>query len=342
MTVTPGEYLTVSIYLSNGASGSAYPAVPYLVQHSMCSACAEYISASGSGDETSNTDGTPFSGTGTEEGQFSDILTGLDVETSGTSTVAVLGDGLIDALGADTTPPQQGVRISDDLASELQSAAGSGNEPAFGVIGEGIESNQVLTDTDTSTSGTGGPSAMSRLAQDILADPGVGTVVVDEGLEDLLQAGDSSSIEANLIDNGYSELANLLNEWGITVIFATMTPCSGYAGSGSQTPEDACTTGTAPTVEASRFDINNSYLLAEWGNAIPMAGLPAVIAVDFDSAVSTSPPSAGNTADSPVEALASADNSGDDANLTNAGYAAVTATIPLSDLMAAAPPGYGS
>jgi hypothetical protein len=331
LTVTPGEDLTVSIYLSNS--------VPYLVQHSMCSACAEYISAEGSGDETSDTTGTPFSGTGTEEGQFTDILTGLDVETSGTPTVAVLGDGLTDALGADTTPPLQGVRISDDLASELQSAAGTGNQPAFGVIGEGIESNQVLTSTDTSTAGTGGPSALSRLAQDILADPGVGTVIVDEGLEDLLQAGDSSAIEGNLIGNGYTELMNQLNAWGITVIFATMTPCSGYAGSGSQTPEDACTTGTAPTVEANRFDINNSYPMPQFGGNICLLG-PCDVTADFDSAVSTSPPSGGNTSDSPVEALASAGNSGDDVNLSDAGYAAVTATIPLSDLQADAPPDY--
>jgi hypothetical protein len=320
MAVTPGDYLTVSIYLKNS--------VPYLVQHSMCSACAEYISAEGSGNETSNTNGTPFSGTGTEEGQFTDILTGLDVETSGTPTVAVLGDGLIDALGADTTAPLQGVRISDYLASELQSAAGSGNQPAFGVIGEGIESNQVLTDTDTSTTGNGGPSAMSRLAQDILADPGVGTVIVDEGLEDLLQAGDSSTIEANLTNNGYNELINQLNAWGITVIFGTMTPCAGYAGSGSQTPEDACTTGTAPTVDANRSDINSSYLMAQFGNNTCVLG-PCIVAVNFDGAVTDG--------DSP-EALKSAYNSGDDVNLTNAGYQAITDTIPLSDLMANSQP----
>jgi len=331
MTVTPGEYLTVSIYLSNS--------VPYLVQHSMCSACAEYVAAAGTGDETSNTNGTPFSGTGTEEGQFTDILTGLDVETSGTPTVAVLGDGLIDALGADTTPPQQGVRISDDLASELQSAAGSGTEPAFGVVGEGIESNQVLTDTDTSTTGLGGPSALSRLVQDVLADPGVGTVIVDEGLEDLLQAGDSSTIQADLTGNGYTELKNQLNAWGITVIFATMTPCSGYAGSGSQTPEDACTTGTAPTVESNRFAVNNSYLMPQFGATTCAIG-PCVVTADFDSAVSTSPPSGGNISDSPVETLASADSAGDDVNLSDDGYQAVTGTLPLSDLMAVAPPDY--
>lgn len=342
ITVTPGESLTVSVYLANGSSG-AHPAVKYLVQHSMCSACTEYVAPAGTGNQTANTDGTPFTGTGTVEGQFTDILTGVDVQTSGTPTVPVLGDGLTDPLGADTTAPLQGARVSDDLASGLQSAAGAGNQPAFGVIGEGIQSNQILTDTDTSATGTGGPSALTRLARDILADPGVGTVVVDEGLEDLLQAGNSPDIETSLIDNGYSELASLLNEWGITVIFATMTPCSGYAGSGSQTPEDACTTGTAPTVETSRFDINYSYLMAEWGNVIPFPGLPAgIVAVDFDSAVSASPYSGGNTADNPVDALAPADNAGDHVNLTSAGYAAVTAAIPLSDLVPAAPPGYGS
>jgi hypothetical protein len=129
MPVTPGEYLTVSIYVSN--------TVPYLVQHSLCSACTEYIAAAGSADEAWNTDGTPFSGTGTEEGNFSDILTGVDVETSGTPTVAVLGDGLIDGLGANTTPSQE-TGVSGYLASELQTAAGPGNQPAFGVIGEGI------------------------------------------------------------------------------------------------------------------------------------------------------------------------------------------------------------
>jgi hypothetical protein len=331
LTVTPGEDLSVSIYLSNS--------VPYLVQHSMCSACTEYVTASGAGDQTLNTDGTPYSGTGTVEGQFTDILTGVDVETSGTPTAAVLGDGLIDAMGADTTPPLQAARVSDDLATALQSAAGAGDEPAFGVVGEGIESNRMLTDTDTTAAGTGGPSAMSRLASDILAEPGVGTAVVDEGLEDLLQAGDSSDIEGDLTDNGYNELISQLGAWGITVILATMTPCSGYAGSGSS-PEDACTTGTAPTVDASRSDVNSGYLIAQYGNqACPLG--PCVDAVDFDGAVTNG---ASPEALAPADAGASGDNpsfdSGDHVNLTDAGYAAVTATIPLSDLMTASPPGY--
>jgi hypothetical protein len=317
LTVTPGESLTVSIYLENS--------VPYLVEHSWCSTCAEYVTAPGAGDATGNTDGTPFSGPRTIEGEFTNILTGVDVQTSGTQTVAVLGDGLIDASGTETTAVPQGTRISDDLAAELQAAAGAGNEPAFGVVGEGIESNQVLTDTDTTT-GSGGPSALSRIASDILAEPGVGTVIVDEGLEDVLRAGGSSTIVPDL-ENGYSELSSQLNAWGITVIFGTLTPCAGYAGSGGPAA-DACTTGTGSTADAVRTGLNSGYLLGNYGNS-PCFFAPCVTALDFDGAVSDG--------GSP-EALQPADNSGDDVNLTDAGYAAIAAAIPVSDLMPNTPP----
>jgi hypothetical protein len=319
MTVAPGAYLTVSIYLSNS--------VPYLVQHSMCSACAEYITAAGAGDQTMNTSGSVFSGSGTLEGQFTDILTGLDVQTSGTPTAVVLGDGLIDALGSATTAPLQGTRVSDDLAAALQAAAGPGNQPAFGVVGEGIEANDVLTDTDVTT-GNGGPSAMTRLAQDVLAEPGVGTVVVDEGLEDLLQAGNSATIEDNLIDDGYNELATQLNAWGVSVVFGTLTPCSGYAGSGSS-PEDSCTTGSGTTVDGNRSDIDSSYLDGQFGNQACAIG-PCIVSDDFDSAVS-------NLA--APEALLAADDSGDHVNLSDAGYSAITATIPPSQLLPDSPNG---
>jgi hypothetical protein len=322
MTVTPGEDLTVSVYLVKS--------VPYLVQHSRCTDCAEYVSAVGSGNQTGDTTGSPFSGAGTVEGQFTDILTGLDVQTAGIPTVAVLGDGLIDALGASTAVPQQGTRISDDLAAELQQQAGTGSEPAFGVVDEGIEANQVLTDADTGASGTGGPSALSRLASDVLAEPNVGTVIVDEGLEDLLQAGNSSSIESELNNTGYAELESQLTAWGMTTVFGTQTPCSGYPGSGSS-PEDACTTGATFTVDYNRTDINAS-LISQYGNGMTVCPLgPCQLAVDFDGAV---------TNGGSPEALEAADDSGDHVNLSDAGYAAITATIPTGILTGASPPGY--
>jgi hypothetical protein len=148
MTVTPGEYLSVSIFLSDSEQ--------YLVQHSMCSSCTEYVSALGSDDQAWNTDGSAFTGSGTLQGQFTDILTGVDVETGGTPTAAVLGDGLVDATSPSSKAPVQGVRLAADLASAVQSNAAAGTPPAFGVADDSIESNQLLTDGDDTSPGTGG------------------------------------------------------------------------------------------------------------------------------------------------------------------------------------------
>lgn len=321
ITVTPGEKLTVSIFLQNP--------LKYVVEHTYCSACTEYVTAAGAGDQTANTDGAPFSGTGTASGQFSSILTGIDVQTDGTPTVSVLGDGLIDAGGPGTTAVLQAPRVSDDLAASLQSAVGAGKQPKFGVAAAGIESNMVLEDGDI-TRTAGGPSALSRLAHDVLAEPGVGTVIVYGGMQDLLLSTDPAGTDNDLQNYGYGELATQLNAWGISVIFATMTPCAGYAGSANPgVNPDTCTTGTGNTTETARNDLDN-YLSTQYGNGPDTCNLgPCKYAADFDEAVSDglAPP-----------ALLAADDSGDHVNLSAAGYAAVAAAISADQLTAVGPP----
>jgi hypothetical protein len=120
-----------------------------------------------------------------------------------------------------------------------------------------------------------------------------------------------------------------------------MTPCSGYTGTGS--PADACTTGAGATVDTDRFYVNYTDLWNQWGDNTPIAGFSdADVAVDFDSAVSSSPETGGNTQDSPVETLTSVDGTGDGVNLSSAGYQAAAASIPTGDLVPALPPAYGS
>jgi len=184
-----------------------------------------------------------------------------------------------------------------------------------------VEANQVLTD---STTAYGGPSALSRLARDILAEPNVGTVVIDEGEEDLLNGATEPEL-----DNGLGLLAGELKAWGISVIYTTMTPCSGYG---------TCTT----TVDNNRTTVNTDLLgegsSPQQGCTAPpgftCAGQASVYTADFSTAV-------GNTA-SPQQ-LQSAYNAGDDVNLTDAGYTAEANTIPVIvgepvPLQAAAPP----
>jgi hypothetical protein len=320
-SVAPGASLTVSIYLKN--------LVPGLAANSICDGCTQYMSAGGSGDQTTTASSTPFSGD--NEGQFDNILAGIDVLTSGTPTAAVLGDNLIDGwfTHGGTGSPWPGV--SGALAASLDSAAGPGQQPAFGVVQAGHESDDLLTDQEDDAGG-GSVSPLSQLGENVLSEPGLGTVVVSEGLEDLLQAGDSSTIEDELIGDGYDELASLLNAWGISVVFETLTPCAGYAGDDGATPADSCSTTGTGDVDGNRSDLDSNFLLSQFGGqSAPCALAPCTFANDADAAV---------TNGASPEALATVDDLGDHANLTPAGQAAVAATIPPDQLTAVSPPDY--
>jgi hypothetical protein len=82
-------------------------------------------------------------------------------------------------------------------------------------------------------------------------------------------------------------------------------------------------------VDSNRSDIDISYLDGQFGNQACAIG-PCIVSDDFDSAVS-------NLAS--AEALVAADDSGDHVNLANAGYSAITATIPLTQLLPDSPNG---
>jgi hypothetical protein len=302
MAVTPGEYLAVSIYLSG-----SYPSLP---GQTWCSACTEYVTAAGQGNQTGNTDGSVFAGTGTATGDFSTVLTGVDVLGTGQATVAVLGDQVTD--GNTTGTPVHGVdRVSDDLASALALQSGG---PAFGVVNAGIESNQILAGTDSGTGANGGPSALARLARDVLAEPGIGTVVIDEGTEDLLNGANGEA----LFYDGFDQLVQQLADWGVTTIVATVPACYGYSPSA-----DPCTT----TVDTTRTTLNDD-LIGQYSSddascsvaVNPLAIPPCQLVADFSGAI-------GNTA-SPQQLITPAD-AGDHVNLTATGYQSETGQIPV-------------
>lgn len=151
-------------------------------------------------------------------------------------------------------------------------------------------------------------------------------MVVDEGLEDLLQAQGSATIQGDLTDTGFPVLLSQLQAWGVTVVFATLTPCSGYGGTG-RSPTDGCTT----TVDGNRTAINQDLSSQYGGGVEPCPLAPCNYTDDFSSAV-------GNTA-SP-QSLLTADDAGDHVNLTGAGYAAIAATVDATQLTPNSPPGY--
>ncbi|GHH82961.1 hypothetical protein GCM10018793_43870 [Streptomyces sulfonofaciens] len=293
----PGKHVMISLHLAND--------VPYLVQHSWTSATTtQYVSPVGSGDHTTDTGTTAFTGTGVYWGWFTDILTGIDV-TANTNqpTVAVLGDNLVNPTASDTLVPTVN-RISDDLATALQN--NSQSIPNYGIVAVGVENNRLATNQVT-----GGPAVLTRLDRDVLDLPGISTVIVDEGLQDIVAGTDETTVE-----QAYDVLMRQLKRWGIRVVFTTLTPCHGYS---------PCTN----EVDAVRMGTNT------WISDQVDVTAPTVSYVDAESTVAVQDPT--STTDPPQLQLSNAAapddyDTGDHVNLTSDGYAAITAQFDLTRL----------
>jgi hypothetical protein len=307
--VSAGQHLLVSLYLAN-PPGS----VPYLPDHGWADTAQEWISApaasGSSGDDTTDTTGSPFTGSGTYSTTNIDILTGVDVTTAqtsadpgGTPTVSVLGDNLTDVNynGSTTDAINSPItRVDGGLA-----AAEGG---AFGVVTGGTNSNQASADS-SQNNGFGGVSAVARLDRDVLAEPGIGTVIINEGLQDLLHGASEQQLE-----DAYGAMINQLNAFGVNVIIATITPCYGYS---STKAADSCSSA----VDGARTDVN-TYIE---GTAPPnyWADFDCAVAVpDTDGSCSPSGNPSGSS-----QVLQGGDDTGDHVNLTQAGYTALTGAV---------------
>jgi hypothetical protein len=317
--VTAGQDLLVSLYLEN-------PSVPVLPLNSYPSGGMAWFAPSTLGNETADTTGTPFTSGGGYSLYSVPILTGVDVTTPeesisgsnsaappteypGEPTVVVAGDNVIDGSTASAQqdgPDAPSQRLAGYLASDL---AQSGT-PLYGVVDAGVPSNLVTEDgsfygNGTSASGVpGGQSLISRLDRDILAEPGVGTVIVDEGLEDMLW-DDGSTNGQTLLKDDYDIIQEQLEGFGVQSYIGTLTPCGGYSNTVTKTACNAATETARTTINASLSDLA--------GACIP----------DLSAAVAQSGTSG------PVD-LATANNIGDDVNLTqgsSGGYAALATTV---------------
>jgi hypothetical protein len=200
----------------------------------------------------------------------------------------VAGDNVIDGFGTDVLSDAANIP-SKRLAGQIYSQKLAGGTSP---IDAGVAANQILTDDPA----LGGVSLFSRLDRDVLLEPDVGTVVIDEGLQDLLS---NSAATGQDIEGALQALTNILNGWGVTVTIGTLTPCSGYTGPGG----DTC----GSTADGYRQSVNT------WLRGGTGISLPNCVA-DFSAAVGD-----GATPD----ALQSSFDSGDHANLSFAGYAAL-------------------
>jgi lysophospholipase L1-like esterase len=144
---------------------------------------------------------------------------GVDVDApdAAAAAVAVLGDSITDGR---CSPIDGNGRWTDHLARRLHAGAGSAR---VGVLNQGLGGNRLLNDGL-------GPNALARLDRDVLAQPGVRWLIVQEGINDL---GTHSASVRDLI-GAYEQIIRRAHAREIEAYGATILPCE---GSGYFNPE---------------------------------------------------------------------------------------------------------
>jgi len=145
-------------------------------------------------------------------------LSGVDVSgptKGGRGTVVAFGDSITD--GALSTMDSDN-RYPDELAERLVTAG----RPT-GIVNAGIGGNKVLTDTPGF-----GTAAVERFRRDALSQPGVRTVIVLEGINDI-GAGEAAGtpVTAAQLIAGHQALIRAAHWRGVRIVGATLTPSKG-------------------------------------------------------------------------------------------------------------------
>jgi lysophospholipase L1-like esterase len=151
------------------------------------------------------------------------LLKGVEVD-AGTNarSVVVLGASISDGYNSTR---DKNARWSDVLAAKLQAYKSTAD---VGVLNEGISGSRLLHDTT-------GPSALSRLDRDVLAQPGAKYVIIAIGTNDIgrtyfpLPGHKNEEVTAEQLIWGYQQIAARAHARGIKVFASTLNPFSGAA-----------------------------------------------------------------------------------------------------------------
>lgn len=223
-------------------------------------------------------------------------LSGVEVDNAKVSAVATFGDSITDGSGAGVNRYE---RWPDVLAERLQADPRTRN---LAVINAGIGANRLLKD-GTSVSG------LARLDRDVLSQPGVTTLIVLIGVNDIgmlsregpvTPEGRRAVVEGLIA--GYRQLIEWAHGQGIRVIGTTILP---FGGTKTYRSDD--------DAQADRHAVN------QWIRA--SGAFDAVVDLD---AVTRDP--------AHPDRLKPEYDSGDLLHPSPAGYRAMAAAIPLSIL----------
>jgi lysophospholipase L1-like esterase len=173
-----------------------------------------FLSEPGAGDVAGSVDGTEFS---------RHLLAWLGVEgvdvrlDRAMPTIVALGDSLTDGAGSGFGP---NTRYPDFLAARARH-----HRPWPAVVNAGISSD-VLRPASASTAGT---SALSRLRHDVLSQPRLRAVIVEDGINDLRN---NRGVGAGKLIDAFRRLRRSLRVRGVRTVIATLAPTEGdpYTG----------------------------------------------------------------------------------------------------------------
>ncbi|RTQ86267.1 MULTISPECIES: SGNH/GDSL hydrolase family protein [Stenotrophomonas] len=214
------------------------------------------------------------------------FLAGIEVEAAASArSVVVLGDSITDGATASLDQDQ---RWTDQLAAHLAPRG-------VAVINAGISGGRLLRDGM-------GESALARFQRDVLDQPGVASVVVLIGINDISWPGTAfarNQARPTLaeLQAGYRALAEQARGRGVRIVGATLTP---FAGALPGTPLDDY---YQPEKEALRQQLN-AWLrsdspfdaLIDLDAALRDPADPSRMAVAYDSSDHLHPGDAGNRA----------------------------------------------
>ncbi|MFW6724923.1 GDSL-type esterase/lipase family protein [Streptomyces sp. MAR4 CNY-716] len=169
----------------------------------------------GDGDHTADTDGAAYTGE-LNHWLWLDRVSFDSTDAGG--AVAVMGDSLTDG-GGDI--PDTNLRWTDHLARRILRELPADEQ--MGVLNAGMSGNRILYDGY-------GPRALDRLDRDVLDQPGVRTLLLFQGINDVSR---SVTAAGPLID-GLDEIINRAKDRGLRVVVATLAP---FEGSSTYTEE---------------------------------------------------------------------------------------------------------
>ncbi|MFD7157703.1 SGNH/GDSL hydrolase family protein [Kribbella sp. NPDC059898] len=126
-------------------------------------------------------------------------------------TVATLGDSITSSVGTTIDTNRRWPDILADRYTKLP-------EPRrLAISNEGISGNRVLG--GVAKAGSAGASALARLDKDVLTKPGVRTVLLLEGINDIYAGATTDQLVA-----GYRQLITRVHATGRCIVGGTLTP----------------------------------------------------------------------------------------------------------------------